>query len=927
MIVNKYIIAFLFSVAGFYLTAQSSFQEQISRIQNSRKVSLDTTKIYIEETRELFKDSLKICDNQAAFFRQVFFYHYFNSDYLNSAIILRDSLLPVQIQCYPENDYRIALSNYNLGKVFSNLHDFNKSKLFYTECIQILNRLNENSGRVAHKYGAIGQFYLDQEDYEKGLYYLKKAEIIYDQNQDFGSRYIMFMHSKGTGERLMKQYDRSIKTFEKCIGKLNQSTNNDPTHKSRVYHDLSISEFESNKISRAKEHINKAIQLSKERNFSLLLSLHYDFLANIYTSEKQYEKAIETYFKSNELIIDPSNNANIEQISGSFENLAGAYCGQGELQKGLATYQTGMKYLSPDLESNVLINPKIQNSAIISKTYLRRQLGLKAKALFEMGVEQKEKTHFMSAIDAIQKYDSLTVILLNEDWGEKSHLSLIQIANEYYKYALFAALELEQLDSKEKYTQTVYEMISKLKARLLSRGIIQKDIKAKNLNDSLLILDKSYLSKISRINTSLLQAEKEGSKFHIDSLFEIYFKEVENYNLFKSKTENINSTTFDFEKNKLSKIHESLDGQTAIIEYFLSDGQIVSFLITKDEFKINRNNFDLVELENQIQKLKNGGSIAKEFCSIILGGLGDLDSSIQKLVIIPDHELLALPFEALVSQDGSFLLEQFELLYEYSMDFWLAHSKNTNSNTSLLALASNYETASFSKIKENKFFNPEEIKFSSLNFAIEEIEYEHQKLKGNTWLNSQATKKKFLDNLESAGIIHLGLHGLLNNENPDQSGLLFHPEEEHNVEDFLLTSAEIYNLNMNPSITILSACNSGAGKLHDGDGLRSIARSFIHAGSKSILISLWEAPDVSTKEIIHNFYGYLNEGSPMSYALQQAKLDYISNATPSFKRPQYWAHLVLVGDAPPLIQDDNMMLYLLPVLVLIIGLFYFRRRG
>jgi CHAT domain-containing protein len=244
-----------------------------------------------------------------------------------------------------------------------------------------------------------------------------------------------------------------------------------------------------------------------------------------------------------------------------------------------------------------------------------------------------------------------------------------------------------------------------------------------------------------------------------------------------------------------------------------------------------------------------------------------------------------------------------------------------------MALASNYKTASFKALEENKFFNPDQINLSSLNFAIEEIEYANQVFSGSTWMNQEATKDNFINNLNSAGVIHLGLHGLLNNDFPDQSGLVFHPKEGQEVEEFLLTSAEIYNLDINPAITILSACNSGAGKLNDGDGLRSIARSFIHAGSRSILMSLWEAPDVSTNQIIQGFYNNLEEGKTMSKALQDAKLNYIENAKPSFKHPKYWAHLVLVGNAPPLGSDDKMLYYLLPVLILVIGLFYFKRRS
>jgi tetratricopeptide (TPR) repeat protein len=218
-------------------------------------------------------------------------------------------------------------------------------------------------------------------------------------------------------------------------------------------------------------------------------------------AEKDYDQAFHYYAKSNSLFLNPENNASVEQISGSFENLADAHCAQGNFTKGLEIYQKGMQYLAPNLASDYLINPKISNNPIISKTYLRRQLGLKANALFNFGQKNKDKKAYLSTIDAIHKYDSLTVMLLNEDWREESHLNLIQVANEDYKFALLSAQVLDKMNGGDKSSIEVYETLSKLKARLLSRGIIQKDIKAQNLNDSLMILDKQYLSEISYANT------------------------------------------------------------------------------------------------------------------------------------------------------------------------------------------------------------------------------------------------------------------------------------------------------------------------------------------------------------------------------------------------------------------------------------------
>ena len=97
-------------------------------------------------------------------------------------------------------------------------------------------------------------------------------------------------------------------------------------------------------------------------------------------------------------------------------------------------------------------------------------------------------------------------------------------------------------------------------------------------------------------------------------------------------------------------------------------------------------------------------------------------------------------------------------------------------------------------------------------------------------------------------------------------------------------------------MVVLSACNTGNGKLYSGEGLMSLARSFILAGVPSVVETLWPVEDIAGSKIMGDFYKYLSDGRPKNTALRLAKLDYINNTSPSFVNPRYWAAYTLVGD-------------------------------
>jgi CHAT domain-containing protein len=114
-------------------------------------------------------------------------------------------------------------------------------------------------------------------------------------------------------------------------------------------------------------------------------------------------------------------------------------------------------------------------------------------------------------------------------------------------------------------------------------------------------------------------------------------------------------------------------------------------------------------------------------------------------------------------------------------------------------------------------------------------------------------------------------------------------------EEGLLQVREIRDLSLRADLVTLSACDTGSGRLLGQAGIASLERTFLLAGGKSVLASLWTADDIFTTALMRRFYQHLADGQDKGAALRQAKLDLLQKFGDS-ALPIYWAGFVLVGD-------------------------------
>jgi CHAT domain-containing protein len=146
--------------------------------------------------------------------------------------------------------------------------------------------------------------------------------------------------------------------------------------------------------------------------------------------------------------------------------------------------------------------------------------------------------------------------------------------------------------------------------------------------------------------------------------------------------------------------------------------------------------------------------------------------------------------------------------------------------------------------------------------------------------------------LSNYSIIHFATHGLLNETIVSRTALVLTLDNDP-AEDGFVQVREIYDIKLNAELVVLSACQSGKGKIHKGEGVSGLTRAFLYAGAKSVVASLWNINDKSTSQFMTYFYEFISQGMAKIEALQRAKIKMIKS---DYSHPFYWAAFILSGE-------------------------------
>lgn len=263
----------------------------------------------------------------------------------------------------------------------------------------------------------------------------------------------------------------------------------------------------------------------------------------------------------------------------------------------------------------------------------------------------------------------------------------------------------------------------------------------------------------------------------------------------------------------------------------------------------------------------------------------------KPVIFIPHRELFVVPFVALQDEQGKYLIEKHTILTAPSIQVLelTRQQKNARRQEQLgQPLVMGNPTMPTVPLTDPPY------KLAPLPGAETEAIAIAQQLGTQPILGKQATKATLIPQMEKAGIIHLATHGLLDDYKqlgtPGAIAITPTDEKQDPLSGFL-TSGDIFEMKLKADLVVLSACNTGQGRI-TGDGVIGLSRSFISAGVPSIIVSLWSVPDAPTAELMQRFYEN-KKTMNKAQALRQAMLETMK----THPKPVDWAAFTLIGEA------------------------------
>jgi CHAT domain-containing protein/Flp pilus assembly protein TadD len=267
----------------------------------------------------------------------------------------------------------------------------------------------------------------------------------------------------------------------------------------------------------------------------------------------------------------------------------------------------------------------------------------------------------------------------------------------------------------------------------------------------------------------------------------------------------------------------------------------------------------------------------------------------QRVIFIPQSALLLVPFPALLDANNTPLLEKHTILTAPSiqvLELTRRQKKGVRSQESGGGKALVVGNPTMPKVMTRVGDQP--MPLSDLPGAKREALAIAKLFNTQAVTGAQATKSAIAQQMPNARIIHLATHGLLD----DTRGLgvpgaiALAPSGNGQLNDGLLTSDEILAMKLNAELVVLSACDTGRGRI-TGDGVIGLSRSLITAGVPSIVVSLWKVPDDPTAFLMTEFYKNLGTTNDKAKALRQAMLA----TKQKYPDPLNWAAFTLIGEA------------------------------
>jgi CHAT domain-containing protein/lipopolysaccharide biosynthesis regulator YciM len=799
----------------------------------------------------------------------------------------------------------------DIGKTYGKQGDY-PAALEWTEKARQTAVETRNSTQEAFALSTLGALHGQMGENFKALEDGKESVRIFDE-LDMRPQAAAVRGNLANSYATLGDYDEARKCAEQALR--GAQKNSDPGEEERALAILGSINFEENRTREGVRDLERALVFSTNRSLDtyffrsgILLSL-----GSAYARQGRYNRAIAMLDDGLTII---RRTGSIVDEADCLGALGDSYLGKGDLNRA-------EEYLNLSLE--------IAEPRDLAEVVLEDRRGWaeveRRKGQYEQSLQQLRL--------AIGTLETMRSGIPSPDLRE----DFVQQNSKVYQDAVDILAELDRQQPARDYDRQAFYYAEKGRARSFQDLLAESAAKVtKGLRPEQIQRRDALYGDLSKAAAALLRKNSEENRQAVT-------KAEGHLSDWADGLRSTNSAYHELqypESYNAAKVQIELAGSgTTIIEYALGERESHLWIVTHDRLKmVTLPRRDVIEKAvSAYRELINRRPStqadvdafvkpAKHLYEVLVQPVSRYLKKGQGLVIVPDGGLWYLPFETLVEPGTSgtapnqphYLIEDYAITYAPSASVFgdlqvaanerrkqpdlrrhglLAYGDPVFSRATVPQARDHSGTSlSGDEIVRSVYQQAASIHFYPLPMTRDEVvgigEFyrpDQRKLR----LGPEATEASVKhDRLTDYRIIHFATHSVMDEETPAMSGVVLSLVNTGD-EDGVLRMNEIFNLDLDADLVVLSACPTGLGKLMRGEGMVGLTRAFMYAGSPRVVVSLWEVNDMATPEFMKAFYKGLTHGDTTTAALRRAKLAMLKSDTPAYHHPYFWAPFVLVG--------------------------------
>ncbi len=640
--------------------------------------------------------------------------------------------------------------------------------------------------------------------------------------------------------------------------------------------------------------LNKALDIRQQAfgNQSNAVAFVYSSLASVFLETQDYKFAID-YVQKAITIYQNNYGPQHPEIAASFNLWGNVNLAQGRYQQAIAHYQMA---LAANLEMPLSLDYYTLPPAtgyLHADIYLLSmyQLALAHENLhFEKTLKIKDVAYAYSLLEIADKIiDKIRQFRVNE----ADKIALGNISSDVYEAAIRISLYMANVKwKKEPFIEKAFYYTDKSKSAVLLEAIADANAQSfAGIPDETLQNEKDIKGEIAFLEQKLAKALPEQRKELNSKLLSWNEKYIQFKKELETNYPDYYALKYNITTPGIKQLKERLPQGTTLLNYFIGTNHQRLYVFYVNNKGVKALDLPLsTELDKELTGFRNalyykaGTTTAQVGYSLYQQlGLKQLPKTTQHLLIVPGGRLATIPFEALLTNPEdpySFLVKKWEVSYLYAAGL-LPEQRSTQTEGVSLFAPVEFAGQGLSYLPATK----QEVEQIGSLFA-------EANTPANVYLEANASKEVVASKeVAQSKTLHFATHGIVDEKHPERSRICLTMQ---NGSSGNLFTGDIYNLKFNADLVVLSACETGLGKLSKGEGIIGLTRAIIYAGAKNMVVSLWSVADASTSQLMIEFYKNTLNNQSYAQALANAKRTMLAGG--NYAEPYYWAPFVLIGE-------------------------------